>query len=107
MGKRGPQPGAKYRKRFIVPPELKVCDDRELVAAQHLNERLDCLLGTLEQKQRYPMSGLDTQLHHDLIVALENVQGAVCMGIEGFFCRHLDGSDDVFAEEGTANPKRE
>jgi hypothetical protein len=86
MGKRGPEPTRRYRKRILVPRRLLVETNHQLLTAQHFNERLEKFLMNFDEG-RYPVSGLEPALIEQMVEAVEMVQSAVIEGIEWFYVR--------------------
>ena len=86
MGKRGPKPGAIYRPRILIAPRLRVESDRQLLAAQHFNDRLDRLIGEIDGGD-YPATHVDVRLRRRLMEDLETIQGAIIDGIESYLVR--------------------
>jgi hypothetical protein len=84
MGKRGPQPGTKYRKRALTTPRVAISTDAQLVAAQRFNERLDAVLDYVDN-HLYPVNKVDARLIARLQGAAEVIQGAVCEGISAYY----------------------
>jgi hypothetical protein len=100
MGQRGPRAGAKYRKRVLVPRELKVSTDRQLVAAQHFNDWIESVLDQMDKSERYPLSGLEPAVVAQFIEAAEVMQGSIIEGIESYSRRCSPPNHVREGEEG-------
>jgi len=87
MGKRAPQPGAKYRKRATIGRALPVASDRQLVAAQHFNDRVQNWLAELEQCNRFPLNSVEPLVVERVIEATSLLQGVVIEGIADYLLR--------------------
>jgi hypothetical protein len=83
MGKRGPKPGTTYNDGPTVRHALRVESDKQLVAAQHFNDRLERLLVELDSPI-YPTPQIELRLVRRLIQTLEAVQGVVIDGISDY-----------------------
>jgi hypothetical protein len=101
MGQRGPRVGSKYRtRRVLVPKELKVRNDRDLVAAQKFNEWIDSVLTRMDASERYPLSELQPALVAQFVEAAEVLQGSIIEGIEAYSRRCSPPNHVRDGEEG-------
>ena len=83
MGKRGPSPGAKYKRRPLAGGSVVVVNDRQLLDAQHFCDRLDAVLAQIERGD-YPAELLTPRVRERLRLSAEAVQHSVIAGIERF-----------------------
>jgi hypothetical protein len=90
MGKRGPKPGAKYHKRVRVTRTLSVASERQLVAAQRFNDRLDRWMVELERADQFPLSELEPVLRERFLEAAGQLQGVVIEGIYRYISQESD-----------------
>lgn len=86
MGKRGPKPGATYRKGIDFTGRLRIQTDKQLVAAQHFNDRLDRLMADIDGHV-YPTAQIDGRAVRQLLRDMERVQNTIIGAIEEYLNR--------------------
>jgi len=97
MGKRGPQPGTKYRKRSVVRVRpIQIQNDRQLVAAQHFNDDLEDVMTRIDLNiyPAYGPFGLPSPLLSRLRASVEAAQQSVIDGILGYSEESARGEGD-------------
>jgi hypothetical protein len=102
MGKRGPRPGTKYRRRIVVAPRIPIETDRQLVQAQSFNERLDQLMGELERRETYPVNVLEKEIIEQVVEAAALLQEAIIEGIESYSLRRSPSRKAIAANQEQA-----
>jgi hypothetical protein len=73
----------KYRRRVITARTLSIASDRQLVAAQQFNYRLERLIRELESPQ-YPLSSLPPDAVAQALHATTVLQDALIGGIAAY-----------------------
>jgi hypothetical protein len=84
----------------LVPRELKVSTDRQLVDAQHFNDWIDGVLDRMERAEQYPLSSLEPAVVAQFVEAAEVLQGSVIEGIESYSRRCSPPNHVRDGEEG-------